>query len=242
MRLLSNLALAFALLAGGWNCVLAAALCPHPGCASESARADRRPDRPAATHARDELDTHRDGHATTAPAAAHAQRDAAHTPHDAGSTQRDAGSVRHDSAGASHLRAHGRDEAPRDKTASHCHGAPAVAEVRAGDNETAGDATDGKHDGDADGEAVAEVGAAVLSLGASRDASCDHCVGRPEPAGAAGFESKLEQPRREAADRAPHQTCRREAETPLFVREIVPSSGAPPGRHSPHLLFKVFRI
>jgi hypothetical protein len=81
------------------------------------------------------------------------------------------------------------------------------------------------------------------SLGGPHDDSCGHCVGRPAPKNASEAGRQAEQPRRQddgvatvlVADPKPLPDRR-------FVREVIPSQGAPPGRVSPHLLNSVFRI
>jgi len=76
----------------------------------------------------------------------------------------------------------------------------------------------------------------------SGDAPCGHCVEDSGPRDSFAPARQAERPQRQGLVCEPPRT---RLNTPLesgFVRDIIPSQGAPPGRASTHLLNSVFRI
>lgn len=183
IRQLSNLVLAFSLVAGGWGCVLAAALCGHPGCAPSGASA---------------------GHGSRASELSEA---AGHGAHEGPSgSDAHAEHSEHDSSAAEHSGHDSSDEAP-----------PAAGMVTPNPD-------------------------LPLSRLTSGAAPCGHCVGGPGPRRSTTSERQANQPQRLDGAGDPLPTRQYTPPDTAFVRDVIPSQGAPPGLVSAHILNSVFRI
>lgn len=80
------------------------------------------------------------------------------------------------------------------------------------------------------------------SVLASRAVLCAHCVGSRLPPPPPNRLGAPESPQRGDAGAPPRAEKLQAASPPVFVREVIPSQGAPPGRARLHVLNSVFLI
>jgi hypothetical protein len=95
-----------------------------------------------------------------------------------------------------------------------------------------------------DAPAVQETSFPYLSqyLLASGAGPCGHCMSDPGPLKTTASERQAEQPRRQNDSVTAPPTCKTSPPDCSYVREVIPSQGAPPGRVSAYVLHSVFRI
>lgn len=229
-RKLLNVCAVLALLAGSWGGVLAASACPHVGCRMRAAADTGHPAHARHTHGRDEHTT-----------ALHTVQQTTAT--DPAQSNPRGGPPPRPKEHTAHASAHCGMHAPESSSESQAH--ERSSEEPSGHEPSAPEASRREpslqeQPGHEQPRLSSEPSQGFASDGG--EATCTHCLRRPEAPPAQSFGPEPEHVRKVEKLSAPRAAERVSAPAPVFVREIRPSQQSPPATPSRHLLLGVFRI